>query len=150
MASIGRVEALAALIPMLGRAPLEFQPGARWAYSPNTGFDTLLRIVEIVSGETADRFLSDRVFQALEMKDTAFWTPATRNMRLVPPYSPMPRGVSPVQSGDISHAPWPGAGGSISTAEDYLQFGQMLLNSGELNGVRLLLRARSTLCDRPS
>jgi CubicO group peptidase (beta-lactamase class C family) len=111
---------LADRIPKLANVPLEFQPGEAWAYSPGAGFDTLLRIVEIISGKAADRFLHERIFQPLGMTDAALWTPAMRHLRLVPLPAHMP-GAS-----------------IVSTAEDYLQFGQMLLNGGELNGVRLL------------
>src|SRR5258706_9338848 len=50
-------DTLADYIPRLGQVPLEFQPGSRWTYSPGAGFDTLGRIVEIVSGQNIDQFL---------------------------------------------------------------------------------------------
>jgi CubicO group peptidase (beta-lactamase class C family) len=65
-------ETLADYLPRLGGVPLEFQPGTRWAYSAQAGFDTLLRIVEIASGQPADQFLKQRVFDPLGMKDTFF------------------------------------------------------------------------------
>jgi len=68
-------ETLAEYIPRLGSVPLEFQPGSRWSYSPGAGFDTLGRIVEIVSGQTFDQFLKQRIFDSLGMKDTFFSPP---------------------------------------------------------------------------
>ncbi len=65
-------DTLADYIPRLGQVPLEFQPGSRWSYSPGAGFDTLGRIVEIVSGQTLDQFLKQRIFDPLGMKDTFF------------------------------------------------------------------------------
>ena len=58
---------------------LEFQPGSRWSYSPQAGFDTLGRIVEIVSGQPFDQFLRQRMFDPLGMKDVSFYpTPDAR------------------------------------------------------------------------
>jgi CubicO group peptidase (beta-lactamase class C family) len=65
-------ETLADFIPRLGMTPLDFQPGSRWSYSPTAGFDTLARIVEVISGQTFDRFLRERIFTPLGMKDTSF------------------------------------------------------------------------------
>ena len=131
---------LADLIPKLGEVPLEFQPGDHWAYSPGRGFDTLLRIVEIASGQPADRFLSRRIFDPLGMKDTFFRAPDTHRSRVVTVYRQTPQGLtrSQNQDGATSTTYFSGGGGLMSTAEDYLQFGQMLLNGGELNGIRLL------------
>ena len=131
---------LADVIPRLGQVPLEFQPGDRWSYSAARGFDTLLHIVEIASGQSADRFLSDRLFEPLQMKDTFFWAPETHRARVVTLYQRTPEGLRRAenQTGVTSDTYFSGGGGLMSTAEDYLQFGQMLLNGGELNGVRLL------------
>ena len=133
-------DTLADLIPKLGEVPLEFQPGERWAYSPSRGFDTLLRIVEIASGQTADHFLRVRIFEPLGMKDTFFWAPDTHRPRVVTVYQQTPDGLtrSRNQTGATSDTYFSGGGGLMSTAEDYVQFGQMLLNGGELNGNRLL------------
>src|SRR6516162_1231295 len=66
-------DTLADYIPRLGSVPLEFQPGSRWSYSPGAGFDTLGRIVEIISGQPFDQFLRQRIFGPLEMSDTTFY-----------------------------------------------------------------------------
>ncbi len=140
---VGRQEptdTLADLIPRLGEAPLEFQPGDRWAYSPSRGFDVLLRIVEIASGQPADQFLRERIFAPLGMTDTFFWAPETHGSRVVTVYQRTPAGLTRSQNqvGATSRTYFSGGGGLMSTATDYLQFGQMLLNGGELSGVRLL------------
>jgi CubicO group peptidase (beta-lactamase class C family) len=65
-------DTLATYIPKLGGAVLDFQPGTLWRYSGLAGFDVLSRIVEITSGQTFDRFLKQRLFDPLGMKDTGF------------------------------------------------------------------------------
>ena len=66
-------DTLADYIPRLGASALEFQPGTRWPYSAQAGFDTLGRIVEIVSGQPFDQFLRQRLFDPLGMKDICFY-----------------------------------------------------------------------------
>jgi len=136
---------LADYIPRLGAAALDFQPGMGWAYSPLAGPDTLGRVVEIVSGLPFDRFLAERLFGPLGMKDTAFSVSADRMPRLATVYyagENAMRRRSPNQiAGEFCSTPcvyFSGAGGLSSTAEDYLQFAQMLLNGGQLNGRRFL------------
>ena len=133
-------DTLADLVPRLGQAPLEFQPGERWAYSASRGFDVLLRIVEVASGQSADQFLRTRIFEPLGMHDTFFWAPETHRSRVVTVYQRTPQGLirSENQVGATSPTYFSGGGGLMSTAEDYLQFGQMLRNGGSLNGTRLL------------
>ena len=124
----------------LGAAPLDFQPGTRWAYSGLAGIDTLGRIVEVASGLTFDEFLRQRVFEPLGMKDTAFNVPEDKKQRVVTLYSRTPEGLElrPVPAWVATTTLHGGGGGLWSTAEDYLQFAQMLVNGGELNGTRLL------------
>jgi CubicO group peptidase (beta-lactamase class C family) len=133
-------DSLADFIPRLGSLPLDFQPGAQWRYSSLAGFDTLGRIVEIVSGMSFDRFLKQRLFEPLGMNDTMFTVPEKDVARLVTVYRKAPDGLhkpdSPLPVG--SSAYFSGAGGLISTPEDYLRFAQMLVNGGELNGRRIL------------
>jgi CubicO group peptidase (beta-lactamase class C family) len=131
-------EMLADYLPRLGGVPLEFQPGTRWAYSAQAGFDTLLRVVEIASGQPADQFLKQRIFDPLGMKDTFFY-PADGNPRLVTLYRKTATALEKQSNpGFMNGAYFSGGGGLMSTAEDYLQFAQMLLNGGQLNGKRLL------------
>ena len=133
-------ETLASYVPRLGAVALDFQPGTDWAYSGAAGPEVLGRIVEIVSGLPYDQFLRTRIFEPLGMKDTFFYPPDDRRPRMVTLYSRSPNGLqkNPNQDG-FSTRTFFGAGGSLmSTAEDYAQFAQMLLNGGQLNGQRLL------------
>ena len=124
----------------LGAAPLDFEPGTRWAYSGLAGIDTLGRIVEVASGLTFDEFLRQRVFEPLGMKDTAFNVPEDKKQRVVTLYRRTPDGLElrAVPAWVATTTLHGGGGGLWSTAEDYLQFAQMLVNGGELNGTRLL------------
>jgi CubicO group peptidase (beta-lactamase class C family) len=133
-------DTLANYVPKLAAVPLDFQPGSQWAYSGGAGPDTLSRIVEVVSGQTYDKFLRTRIFEPLGMKDTFFYPPADRRPRLVTLYKKSPNGLvkDPNQDGYSNPNYFSGGGGLISTAGDYLQFAQMLLNGGEWNGKRLL------------
>jgi CubicO group peptidase (beta-lactamase class C family) len=138
-AKLGRkpTDTLADYIPRLGSVPLEFQPGSRWSYSPGAGFDTLGRIVEIVSGQTFDVFLKQRIFDPLGMKDTFFSPPEDRLQRIATNYRKTAKELEKVADpGQTKY--FSGAGGLRSTADDYVLFGQMLANGGELNGKRLL------------
>jgi CubicO group peptidase (beta-lactamase class C family) len=133
-------DTLASYVPRLAAAPLDFQPGTQWAYSGLAGPDTLSRIVEIVSGQPYDEFLRTRIFQPLGMQDTFFYPPDDRRPRLATLYSNSPNGLvrAENQDGFSLKTYFSGGGGLMSTAQDYLQFAQMLLNGGELHGTRLL------------
>ena len=132
-------DTLADYIPRLGQVPLEFQPGSRWSYSPGAGFDTLGRIVEIVSGQTLDQFLKQRIFDPLGMKDTSFNVSEAQRSRIVTMYQKTANGLqkSPNQPAAPTNY-YSGSGGLSSTADDYVRFAQMLVNGGQLNGKRLL------------
>jgi CubicO group peptidase (beta-lactamase class C family) len=133
-------ENLASFIPRLGSTPLEFQPGSRWSYSPQAGFDVLGRIVEIASGLPLDQFFRQRIFVPLGMEDITFWPSEAQWPRVASVYNRTPKGLEKSQSPNwmSSAVYFMGAGGLMSTAEDYLSFGLMLANGGELNGKRLL------------
>jgi CubicO group peptidase (beta-lactamase class C family) len=86
-------DSLADYLPRLAAVPLAFQPGSRWTYSPGAGFDTLGRIVEVVSGQTFDAFLRQRIFEPLGMKDTFFYPPDGRLPRVATIYRKTPGGL---------------------------------------------------------
>lgn len=132
-------ETLADFIPRLGALPLDCQPGTQWRYSALAGFDVLARIVEIASGVRFDEFLRQRLFEPLGMRNTWFAVPEKEKSRLVAVYRKTPRGPQRApERGGGSAAYIGGASGLNSTAEDYLQFAQMLSNGGQLNGKRIL------------
>lgn len=130
----------------LAKLPLLHQPGAKWHY----GFagDVLGRVAEVASGQPLDVLLQQRVFSPLAMKHSGFWISPEENARrtLANVYSPGSEGKL-VDTSDRAIAlstfthPGPlfsGGGGLVSTVPDYLRFAQMLLNSGELDGARVL------------
>ena len=133
-------DTLASYIPRLAGLPLDFQPGARWSYSPLVGGDVLGRVVEIASGQTYDQFLKTRVFDPLGMKDTFFYLREDRRSRLANLYDSTPSGLRPrAERVSTSSGAFFGGGATLqSTAEDYLRFAQMLANGGILNRRRLL------------
>ena len=126
------------------KLPLNFQPGTQWEYSPSTAFDTLGRIVEILSGMTLDQFFKTRVFDPLGMKDTFFTVPAARQPELTVAYLKNEKGLvrppAPAPTAPPAAPYFSGGGGLSGSAADYLRFSQMLLNGGQLDGVRLLGR----------
>ena len=133
-------EALADYIPRLGATPFDFQAGSRWSYSPGAAFDTLGRIVELVSGQKFDQFLRLRIFDPLGMKDIFFHPAEDRLPRIATTYHREGNELQKVDTQTrLSNTTYfSGAGGLMTNAEDYLQFGEMLLEGGQLNGKRLL------------
>jgi CubicO group peptidase (beta-lactamase class C family) len=124
---------LADFVAGVAAYPLAHQPGEVWEYS--WGADVLARVVEVASGERFDEFLQTRIFGPLKMVDTGFFVPADKLDRLVD--QPGDR-RSPRFDISRSRKLLSGGGGLASTALDYLRFCQMLLNSGELDGARIL------------
>jgi CubicO group peptidase (beta-lactamase class C family) len=124
----------------LPSVPLEFPPGTRWSYSGIAGFDLLAHIVEVVSGQNFNEFVSQRIFQPLAMHETFFWPNAEQRTRLVHSYTNEAHTLVPRQNPDDMSSPtyFSGAGGLMSTAESYARFAMMLANGGELDGVRIL------------
>ncbi len=128
------------LIERLARLPLAFQPGTQWRYS--LSIDILGYLVELISGKPLDVFLRERLFEPLGMTDTDFYVPAARLSRLARVY------ITPQEGAGLASVDLPvpteppaflsGGGGLFSTIGDYGRFAQMLVNGGELNGVRLL------------
>jgi CubicO group peptidase (beta-lactamase class C family) len=128
-----RDKTLADFTSSLAELPLGHHPGEVWEYS--FGMDVLARVIEVASGLRYDQFLNTRVFQPLHMVDTGFYVPEAKLDRLVDP----PPGGRPAPW-DVTKKPnlFSGGGGLVSTAMDYVRFCQMLLNGGELDGVRIL------------
>ena len=123
--------------------PLIYPPGKGWHYSFAT--DLLSRLIEVASGKPLDRFLSERIFKPLRMRDTGFHVPEEKLERLAVVYGNGLRVTSapqPGTSGPFSFRKPPkflsGGGGLVSTATDYMRFCLMLSGKGEFDGVRLL------------
>ena len=128
----------------LAKVPLVNQPGTRFLYGVST--DVLGVLVSVVSGKPFEVFLREEIFEPLGMPDTAFFVPADKRDRFAANYGPGPDGKlalvdSPEKSHYLSPPAFPsGAGGLVSTIDDYLRFCEMLRRGGELDGVRLLSR----------
>jgi CubicO group peptidase (beta-lactamase class C family) len=138
-------EPIGARIEKLATLPFDAQPGKRWVYGYST--DILGYVVEKASGSTFDEFLRTRIFEPLKMVDTSFFLPPEKRDRLAAVYSATPDGGIE-RAPDTGHfqgayvdgprACFSGGAGLLSTAQDYARFLQMLLNGGELDGVRIL------------
>jgi CubicO group peptidase (beta-lactamase class C family) len=130
----------AEVMQKLAAVPLHFQPGTTWEYSRSV--DVLGHLLERVSGQPLDAHLEARIFKPLGMKDSGFWVPAPKQNRIAEAFDTDPDSKAKVTLTEIRSAPklLSGGGGAVSTAGDYLRFAQMLLNGGELDGVRLLSR----------
>ncbi len=132
----------AEFVAALGRIPLKHQPGSRWEYSVSV--DVQGYLVEVLSGMRFGEFLDKRIFQPLEMTDTDFHVPEEKINRFAQMYVYGPEGqLIPSEMFDgadftVDMAFESGGGGLVSTANDYMRFSQMLLNGGELDGVRIL------------
>ena len=114
-----------------------FEPGTTWEYSMST--DVLGRVVEIVSGQGLGEFFAERITGPLGLADTAFEAVGERAARLAEPQTDAATGARPPMRNVTRPHRWAsGGGGLVSTLSDYLRFSQMLLNGGELDGVRLL------------
>jgi CubicO group peptidase (beta-lactamase class C family) len=132
------------MIDKLATLPLEFSPGDYWNYSVST--DVLGYLVEVMSGMRFDEYLKSRILAPLGMVDTGFYVPPEKHDRFAANYERTPdkklRLIDDPVKGIFSQPGtfFSGGGGLVSTASDYFRFCQMVLNGGELNGVRILGR----------
>jgi CubicO group peptidase (beta-lactamase class C family) len=133
---------LQTLVERLGGEPLRFHPGTRWLYSLST--DVCARLVEVLSGRRFDDYLQQAIFDPLGMPDTGFSVPDAEVGRFAALYRRNPDKSlklldDPTTSGYRTHPAFlSGGGGLVSTTADYLRFAQMLVQGGELDGVRVL------------
>jgi CubicO group peptidase (beta-lactamase class C family) len=157
-------ETLAEKMQRIAQFPLHHQPGLRYTYS--IGIDVLGRLVEIVSGMPLNEFFKKRIFEPLGMVDTDFYVPPEKLDRLATLYTPGPdRKLADMRALDSDNLPtfmsgawvnkeqlpkfFSGGGGLVSTTTDYLRFGTMMRNKGELDGVRLVSRKTVELMTSP-
>jgi CubicO group peptidase (beta-lactamase class C family) len=144
---------LAEAVAIYSQQPLDFEPGTKWQYS-NPGIATLGRVIEVASGQSFERFLSERVFQPLGMKDSFIFVPPDKVDRIAMVYKrvdgKLQRSGGDILGGDPSQyrkgsrysAP---EFGLYSTASDLAALYQMMLNGGTYNAKRLLSRASVNL-----
>jgi CubicO group peptidase (beta-lactamase class C family) len=130
---------LAKLTERLADAPLVYQPGTKWVYS--FSHDIQARLVEVLSGMAFEDFLRERIFEPLRMNETVFGVPSQLVDRFPNTYSPDDSGKLTAsdtpEKTSYDFAPFGGVSLS-SPVMDYARFAQMLVNSGELDGIRLL------------
>ncbi len=137
---------LAEAVRRLATAPLNDQPGTTFRYGYS--IDVLGRLVEVLSGKPLDQFFAERIFKPLQMTDSGFFVPEEKWSRLAVLYAPKRGGApgiepstSPAQeSFKKKPALLLGGAGMVSTLDDYARFCTMLVNNGELDGVRILSR----------
>ena len=131
-------------IRRLAKLPLNYHPGEEWQYSAAT--NVVGHLVEIISGQSLDEFLQQRIFKPLDMTDTHFYLDDTKGGRLTTQYTPGDNNKIQAQDPGSEQSRWitsprnlfSGAGGLVSTVRDYLRFQQAMLNGGELDGTRIL------------
>jgi CubicO group peptidase (beta-lactamase class C family) len=141
-------DGLKAMIDKIATIPLRYQPGTKWSYS--SAVDIQGYIIEKLSGMRLADFMKTHLYDPLKMTDSGFSVPADKASRLAAVYYSMPSGklieITPAMSPllqDFTKVPLmdSGGGGSVSTANDYARFCQMILNGGELDGARILTPA---------
>ena len=130
------------MVQKVAEVPLEFSPGTRWNYGIST--DVCGYLVEVISGMSFDEYLKTHIFEPLGMVDTGFHVPLEKLERFAANYNRdsnknLQLLDDPARSSYLKPPTFfSGGGGLVSTATDYYRFCQMLLNGGELDGVRLL------------
>jgi CubicO group peptidase (beta-lactamase class C family) len=151
--NIRHAETLKQMIDGLAQVPLNYQPGTKWRYS--LSMDIQGYIIEKITGQSLPDFMRDQLFTPLGMRDAGFYVPGDKRDRFATLYENDDHdGLRPDTSngsgmGDFLSPPTrpSGGGGLVSTAEDYYRFAQMLANSGELGGVRVLAPSSVRLMD---
>jgi len=131
------------MIDRLSKAPLLYQPSTQWAYGVSSEIQGY--VIEKLSGQTLPRFLKDRLFGPLRMTDTDFYVPTQKRSRFATLYTMGTQEklvATDLAAYGLTYDGEPGfpsgGAGLVSTAMDYFRFAQMLLNGGELDGVRVL------------
>lgn len=142
-----RDEPVREVVRRMAALPMDAQPGERFVYGYST--DILGVIIEEITGQSLGQFLKDRILDPLSMTDTHFFIPSEKTDRLATVYSATPQktitrtadGGIMIGQGHYIEGPRKaesGGAGLVSTAQDYARFLQMMLNGGELDGVRIL------------
>lgn len=146
-----RAKTVREMVENLGSLPLSANPGTEWQYQ--VGYPVIGTVLEIASGMTLEDLYRKRVFKPLKMKDSSFYLPEGQLARFTTSYRLQQEGekwnlavVDRPETSEKVKGPktWFEAGGDrggvLSTVADYARFAQMLLNGGELDGVRILGR----------
>ena len=146
------METLATSSKKFGAVPLLFHPGDDWVYG--VSIDVLGRLIEVKSGLPLDRFLKERIFKPLDMKDTGFFVPTPKIDRFASNYTTDGKGQLTLRD-DARKSPYlrnpvflSGGGGLVSTTRDYARFLQLIANGGRLNKTRLLKKKTVAMMTR--
>jgi CubicO group peptidase (beta-lactamase class C family) len=123
---------IATRLPKMGRLPLEFQPGSRWAYANGVGFDLLGLVVQVASGQPFNLFVKEHIFDPLGMKDSGYGVTRASLARSVNVFP----GMKPALADETTY--FSGGAGVYSTVTDYSHFAQMLVDGGIYEGRRIL------------
>jgi len=139
------------MIKRLAKLPLMNHPGEGWQYGMN--MDVLGYLIEIISGQTLDEYLRDKIFEPLQMNNTYFYLPKQKKDRIATLYGINSLGRltklegisdngyhSDIDVHESNQSYFSGGAGLVSTAEDYYKFLQMLLNNGSYKDKKLLSR----------
>lgn len=141
---MNRENTLTQMAEKLGSVPLWFHPGEQWAYGPSVDVQAFL--VERLSGKAFDAYIKEHILNPLKMTETRYYVPEVDRARLAAAYNRND------ETGELTRVPdeqafafntghWPltpGGWGLTSTIDDYMRFARMLVNEGELDGVRIL------------
>lgn len=145
ISKLGTPDALTTLeiAERMAELPLFFEPGSMWNYG--TSADVLGAVIEIISGMKLSEFMKKEIFDPLGMKDTAFYVPSDKWERFSRLYMPTENGIALYEGNHLGISDYKtppafesGGAGLVSTVDDYMRFARMLLNGGELEGVRIL------------
>jgi CubicO group peptidase (beta-lactamase class C family) len=126
----------AEMMTRLSALPLAYQPGTQFEYSMS--YDVLGRLIEVTSGESLDKYIEQRIAVPLGLKSFKFHVERGRQWAFSTLLASFKKDQDPDASAHEDPKLLSGGGGLYATAGDYLRFAQMLLNGGELNGVRIL------------
>ena len=135
-------------VKIIAKLPLKNQPGTKWEYG--LSIDVAGYLVEVLSGQPLDLYMKTKIFEPLKMNDTGFFVPEEKHNRFMGMFSIKEDSLIE-SSGGMSEAfkkpvtLFSGGGGLVSTVNDYLNFCKMLLNNGELDGVRVLSETATQL-----
>jgi len=141
-ADASKIKTLDDLVSAIGPIPLQYQPGTQWVYSLSV--DILGAVIEKVSGQSLDAFMLERLFKPLRMNDTFFEVPKEKLQRFGTLQAKDAGGklmvIDRPKTSDFANNVtfFSGGGGLVSSAMDYLRYSQMMLNGGELDGIRIL------------
>jgi len=139
---LDRNRTLESMTETLGSLPLLYEPGERWVYSISV--DVLGRVIEVVADRPLDEFFAKRIFEPLDMKDTAFFVEKGKQSRFAANYNSDSKGTLTLKDAAATSRYltkpklFSGGGGLVSTARDYMRFLVMISSGGEFQGNRLL------------